>query len=163
MFCTVFCFPRRERLFWRRWGWCWQQSGRTEMNQIRENPVLRQQTAAKSQVRQGRLMMTVLSVYRLLFFFFNLFHFRCLFVCLNTHRRNTGFPLGQQIRCAAGSVSSDPTVVPAHRCRTCRCVIHSPWETVDPNPVLVNHDAGGHHPQEDLRVALVLKVQADTW
>lgn len=36
-------------------------------------------------------------------------------------------------------------------------VCHSPWEIVDPYPVLVNHNAGGHHPEKNLCVALVLK------
>lgn len=39
------------------------------------------------------------------------------------------------------------------------CVGHSPWEIVDPYPVLVNHNAGGHHPNENFCVTLVLKVR----
>lgn len=38
------------------------------------------------------------------------------------------------------------------------CLHHSPWEIVDPYPVLVNHNAGGHHPDKNLCVALVLKA-----
>lgn len=34
---------------------------------------------------------------------------------------------------------------------------HSPWEIVDPYPVLVNHNASRHHPDENLCVTLVLK------
>lgn len=35
---------------------------------------------------------------------------------------------------------------------------HSPWEIVDPYPVLVNHNAGGHHANKNLCVALILKT-----
>lgn len=34
---------------------------------------------------------------------------------------------------------------------------HSPWEIVDPYYVLVNHNAGRHHPNENLCITLVLK------
>lgn len=37
------------------------------------------------------------------------------------------------------------------------CAFHSPWEIVDPYPVLVNYNASRHHPNENLCVALVLK------
>lgn len=36
-------------------------------------------------------------------------------------------------------------------------MFHSPWEIVDPYPVLVNYNASRHHPNENLCVALVLK------
>lgn len=43
-------------------------------------------------------------------------------------------------------------------CCVLLCLHHSPWEIVDPYPVLVNHNAGGHHPDKNLCVALVLQT-----
>lgn len=118
------------------------------------------------QVKQEWLMMTVLSVYRsrfLLLFYF--FFFDCQFE--NTLENYKDFCLANRevsvdnMLCCRVCLFCPHTVVPACWCKTCWCVIHSPWEIVDPNPVFVNHNTSRHHPQEDLCVALVLKAQRD--
>lgn len=62
--------------------------------------------------------------------------------------------------CSCRKISGNIWVLDLHTeaCNSvCASVSYSPREIVDPYPVLVNHNARGHHPNKDLCVALVLK------
>lgn len=142
------------------------------INQIRENPVLHPQTAAKNTAIEagmihGDCAFNLPKLFLITIIIILLFYLFILTVSVWKHTGELqGFLLEQQRgfswQNAVLQDLSHPTshtVGPARWCRTCWWVLHSPWEIVDPNPVLVNHNTSRHHPQEDLCVALVLKVQ----
>lgn len=176
LLCPVFwfvLFSHQKRLFWKQLGWWWwQQIGQKEL--IKSGKILfyiHKQQPKTQQLKQEWFTATVLLIYRSCFWLPSLlFYFFYLFILTVSVWKHTGELQGFLLEQQRGfswqnavlqdlSHPTSHTVGPARWCRTCWCVLHSPWEIVDPNPVLVNHNTSRHHPQEDLCVALVLKVQ----